>query len=76
MNGINDEMMTTEITKELTTMKATTEITSKQVLSWEKRVGAQGAQKVMLSGIQENKGFDMIRYTKPHKTFSNLQTDS
>ena len=36
INGINDEMINTEIVKELTTIRKTRDITNKQILSWAK----------------------------------------
>ena len=55
INGINDEMMTAKILKELTTIRKTIGIMTEQVFSWAKRVEVQRALKVMLTGIQENK---------------------
>ena len=68
-------MMTAEIRKKVTTMHKTSDITCRKVLSCTKRVEAQGAQTGMLRSIQGNKGFDIIKYTKPHhETLSNSQT--
>ena len=36
INGINGEVMTAEIVKEMTVMKHTRKITSEQVISWPK----------------------------------------
>ena len=49
---------------ELTTMQKTSDITSKQVLSWAKRIDAQQAQKAMLTIIQESRDLN-IRQKKP-----------
>ena len=54
-SGINDEMMTAEIIKEITTMQKTSDIMSKQVLSWANRIGVQRTQTAMLPSIHENK---------------------
>ena len=53
-------MMTTEII-ELTAMKKTIYITSKQVCTFAKTVKGQEVQKAMQRSNQENKEFDMIK---------------
>ena len=54
--------MTSEMIQELTVIKNTSEITSKQVLAWAKRVEAHRSWKALLVSIQENKEFDMIKH--------------
>ena len=69
---INDEMVTAEIIKELTTMQKTIDIMSKQVLSSANRIRVQRTQKAMLPSIHENKDFDMIKHMKPSKKDMNM----
>ena len=72
INGINDEIMTAEIMKELTTIGKISDITSEQVLSKAKRVEARRDQKVMLSSIRTN--FDMVRHMRHYnENIRNLQ---
>ena len=47
-NGINNDDMMTEIIRELTAPKKTTEVTSELVLCWDRKVEAQRAQKAIL----------------------------
>ena len=47
--------MTSEIIKEFTATKDTSEVTSKQALAWAQRVDAQRSQIAMLATIQETK---------------------
>ena len=49
INGINNEMMTAKILKELATIQKTSDIISEQVLSWAKRIEAQRDQTAMLT---------------------------
>ena len=44
INGINNEMMTTQKIKDLTTVRKTGDITNKQVLDWAKRVEAESLE--------------------------------
>ena len=56
--------MTAEKIKELTVIKDTSKITSKQVLFWPKRIEVPWSQKTMLKSLQETKYFDMIIIVK------------
>ena len=47
INGINNDDMMAEITRELTTATITSEITSEQVLAWIRRMEAQRAHNVL-----------------------------
>ena len=47
--------------KELNTMQKTSDITSKQVLIWAKRIEAQRSKKAVLTTIHESKDLDMVR---------------
>ena len=53
--------MATEKGKELTVIKDISEITSKHVLSWAKRMERQESQKAILESLNETKDFDMLR---------------
>ena len=58
-----------EIMKELTIVKKTVEITSKQVLAWASRVKAQEAQKALTEATKDNKEFDtMINHAQKNNT--------
>ena len=46
---------------ELTSIKNSTEVTSKKVLMWTKRVETQRLQIVMIESLQENRKFDAVR---------------
>ena len=58
--GTNNGDKMTDIIRELTLIKRTNEITSKQVLCWAKRVEAQRAPKAILLATKENK----VQYDK------------
>ena len=51
INSMNYEVMTADIIKELTALKDTAKLKSKQILIWAKRVEAQRLQTVMLESI-------------------------
>ena len=55
INGINDEMMTTEIITKITTIIQTSHITSEQVLNWATQEEVQRVWKAMLTNIEECK---------------------
>ena len=46
INGINDQEITIERVKELTATKNTSDVSSRQVLSWAKYIEIQRSQKV------------------------------
>ena len=66
----NDKAITDKISKELTAVKDTNRMISKQVLACMQRVEAQRSQRVILDTIRKQKEFDVVRCTmKPkHKT--------
>ena len=50
---MNDQTMTAQIIKELTIVKdSSSEVMSKQVMSWEKRIEAEQSQKAMLDSLR------------------------
>ena len=53
--------MMTEIRRELTAIKKTNEITSKEVLAWVRRVEAQTAQKALIETTKEIEEFNAMR---------------
>ena len=53
--------MMTEITRELTAIKNTNAITSKQVLACTRRIEAQSSQKALIKGIRENKVLNAVK---------------
>ena len=56
---INDEIITAEMIKELTTIIKTGNISHEQLLNWAKRVEAQTTKKEMFTNIQENVDFEI-----------------
>ena len=58
INSIYDYDMMTGIISELTTVKKISEITSKQVSTWTRRVEAERAQKPLTEAIKDDKEFD------------------
>ena len=58
INGINDDDMTVDVIKELTTKKDMSTIISEQVLLWAKLIRAHTSQSAMLENLKENKVFD------------------
>ena len=48
-------------------MKDITNITSKQVLSWAKRIEAQCSQKTMVVSLKETNDHEMIRRESEHQ---------
>ena len=51
----------TEIIRELTVIKKTNVITSKQVLAWARRVESQIVQKAIIEANKENNSFDAMK---------------
>ena len=66
INSMNNNMITAEIIKELTTMSKISDVTNQKVLMWVKRVKVQRVQKAILEVILKNKikEFDMVKCTK------------
>ena len=58
IHGLNDTDMLREIIRELTKMHENDIITSKNVLSWVKRVKVQRAQSTIMNSFTEAKEFD------------------
>ena len=69
INSINDQTLTAEIIKELTTITDNSKVMIDQVLSRAsaKWIEAQWSQKVMLQSFQDSKECNMVRKTK-HRT--------
>ena len=63
IKGINSKVMTSEMIKELTSIRNSSEVTNVQLLAWVKIVWAQELHKAMLATIQENNEFDMMQCT-------------
>ena len=61
INGINNNVLTSEIIKELTAIKNTRKVTSEQVLAGAGRTEAQKSQKATLTSIQENRKSAFIK---------------
>ena len=61
INGINDDGMMTEIVRELTTRKMTSEITSELVLCSARTVETQRAQITILDVTRESKELDAVK---------------
>ena len=64
MQGLNDNDMLTEITRELTKAKESVDITSEQVLDLAKRVATQRVQSAIMDSLTKTKEFDQIRIAK------------
>ena len=70
LNGINDDDdMITEIIRELTTFKKISEVTSKQVLAWARRVEAQRVWKAIIKATKEGKKFDTLKKTRAKEQY-------
>ena len=61
INGLNGDVMITEIITELTAINYTSSVTSKQALAWPKRVEAQRSQTAMLKSLRHNIEFDAVQ---------------
>ena len=66
IDGINDKTITTEIPKELPTIRKLVALPLNRCSARKKIVGVQKASRGMLKNIQENKEFGMISCIKPH----------
>ena len=64
IHGLNNNDMLGEIIKELTKIHKNREITSENVLFWDKRVEAQRAQSAIMDSLTEVKEFDKLKIAK------------
>ena len=56
--------MTSEIIKELTSLRKTNDVTNKQFLTWAKNIKEWRVQKEMLSNVHDNKNVDIAKCVK------------
>ena len=64
IHSLNDTDVLGEVIWELTKIKEMRKITSKNVLSWAKRIKVQRAQSAIMNNLTEAKEFDKIKVTK------------
>ena len=64
IQDLNDTEMLGDIIKELTKICGNEEITSKNVLSWAKRVEVQRAQSAIVNSLTEVKEFDKLKVVR------------
>ena len=53
IHGLNDNDILVEIIKELTKIEASKDVTSEQVLAWEKESGTQKAQSMIIHSLDK-----------------------